>query len=110
MAEIFRCEAYHSQQVDRAGVLERFIQGTMDVIMATNALGMGVDIPDIHVIIYIGVPRTLLDYAQESGQARQDRQASEAIIIQLEGMDEYSHGGSIGGHHAREGKEVEDQD
>ncbi|KAJ0412935.1 hypothetical protein BJY00DRAFT_320314 [Aspergillus carlsbadensis] len=25
MAEIFRCEAYHSQQVDRAGVLERFI-------------------------------------------------------------------------------------
>ncbi|CEL10294.1 hypothetical protein ASPCAL13415 [Aspergillus calidoustus] len=107
MAEIFRCEAYHSRQVDRAGVLERFIQGTTDVIVATNALGMGVDIPDIQVIIHISMPRTLLDYAQESGRAGRDRQASEAIIIQPDGMDEYGHGGA-GGHHARE--EAEDQD
>jgi superfamily II DNA helicase RecQ len=108
MAEIFRCEVYHSQQVDRAGVLERFIQGITDVIVATNALGMGVDIPDIRVIIHIGVPRTLLDYAQESGRARRDGQASEAIIIQLEGMDEEG-GGGAGGHHAR-GQEAEDPD
>jgi superfamily II DNA helicase RecQ len=81
MAEIFRCEAYHSRQVDRAGVLERFIKGTTDVITATNALGMGVDILDIRVIIHIGAPRMLLDYAQESGRAGRDGQASEAIII-----------------------------
>ncbi|CEL09334.1 hypothetical protein ASPCAL12472 [Aspergillus calidoustus] len=101
MVEIVRCEAYHSQQVDRAGVLEWFIQGTMDVIVATNALGMGVDILDIQAIIHISMPWTLLDYAQESGQVRQDGQASKAIIIQLEGMDEYS-GHGAGGHHARE--------
>ncbi|KAL2835610.1 hypothetical protein BJX68DRAFT_273738 [Aspergillus pseudodeflectus] len=55
------------------------------------------------------MPRTLLDYAQESGRAGRDRQASEAIIIQPEGMDEYGRGGA-GGHHPREGKEAEDQD
>jgi superfamily II DNA helicase RecQ len=109
MAAIFGCEAYHSRQVDRAGVLEQFIQGTTDVITATNALGMGVDIPDIRVIIHIGMPRTLLDYAQESGRAGQDGQASEAIIIQPEGMDEYGRGGA-GGHHPREEAEDQDQD
>ncbi|CEL11232.1 hypothetical protein ASPCAL14335 [Aspergillus calidoustus] len=107
MAEIFWGEAYHSQQVDRAGVLERFIQGTTGVIVATNALGMGVDIPDIRVIIHIGAPRTLLDYAQESGRAGRDGQASEAIIIQPEGMDAQGRGGA-GGHHPWE--EAEDQD
>jgi superfamily II DNA helicase RecQ len=86
--------------VDHAGVLERFIQGITNVIVATNALGMGVDILDIRVIIHISVPRTLLDYAQESSRAGRDRQASEAIIIQLEGMDEEG-GGGAGGHHAR---------
>ena len=43
---------------------------------------MGVDIPDIRYIIYIGIPQTLLDYAQESRHAEQDRQPSKAIIIQ----------------------------
>jgi superfamily II DNA helicase RecQ len=81
IAEMFGCEAYHSKQVDRAGVLERFIQGTTDVITATNALGMGVDISDIRVIFHIGTPRMLLDYAQESGRAGQDGQASKVIII-----------------------------
>jgi superfamily II DNA helicase RecQ len=87
MAEVFGCEAYHSRQVDRAGVLEWFIQGITDVIAATNALGMGVDIPNIRVIFHIGAPRTLLDYAQESGRAGRDGQASEAIIIQPRGME-----------------------
>jgi superfamily II DNA helicase RecQ len=46
--------------------------GPSTVIAATSALGMGVDIPNICSIIHIGTPRTLLDYAQESGQAGRD--------------------------------------
>ena len=49
--------------VDWSGVLERFIDGRSPVIAATSALGMGVDIPDIRLIVHLGTPRTLLDYA-----------------------------------------------
>jgi superfamily II DNA helicase RecQ len=51
------------------------------VICATNALGLGVDIPDIRVVIYAGQPQKLRDYAQESGQARRDKESSKAIIV-----------------------------
>ena len=48
---------------------------------------MGVDIPNIRSIIHIGLPRSLLDYAQESGRAGRDRLRSEAIIIQPYGFN-----------------------
>ncbi|KAH1416812.1 hypothetical protein KXX32_009757 [Aspergillus fumigatus] len=86
MARVLGCEAYYSEQLDKAGVLVRFM-GASPVIAATSALGMGVDIPNIRSIIHIGTPRTLLDYAQESGQAGRDGQRSEAIIIQPAGWD-----------------------
>jgi len=41
-----------------------------------------VDLPDIRVVIHAGAPPKLRDYAQESGRAGRDRQASEAIIVQ----------------------------
>ncbi|KAF7184869.1 hypothetical protein CNMCM7691_007404 [Aspergillus felis] len=86
MARVLGCEAYYSEQLDKARVLARFI-GASPVITTTSALGMGVDIPNIRSIIHIGTPRTLLDYAQESGRAGRDRQRSKAIIIQPVGWD-----------------------
>lgn len=82
MASMLGCEAYYHEQMDKAGILERFRGGPAQVVVATSALGMGVDIPDIRSIIHLGRPRTLLDYAQESGRAGRDGQRSEAIIIQ----------------------------
>jgi hypothetical protein len=67
--------------MDKDAILERFRQGEEQVIVATSALGMGIDIPDIRSIIHLGRPRTVLDYGQESGRAGRDRQPSEAIMI-----------------------------
>ncbi|KKZ66219.1 hypothetical protein EMCG_08055 [[Emmonsia] crescens] len=86
MASALGCEAYHHQQIDKAGILERFRQGGHRVIVATSALGMGIDIANIRSIIHVGRPRSLLDYGQESGRAGRDGQGSEAIIIEPEGI------------------------
>jgi superfamily II DNA helicase RecQ len=53
MARILGCEAYFHDQVDKAAMLERFRRGQQAVIVATSALGMGVDIPDIRSIIHL---------------------------------------------------------
>ncbi|KAH1913028.1 hypothetical protein KXV74_007870 [Aspergillus fumigatus] len=62
MARVLGCEAYYSEQLDKAGVLVQFM-GVSPVITATSVLGMGVDIPNIRSIIHIGTPWMLLDYA-----------------------------------------------
>jgi superfamily II DNA helicase RecQ len=51
------------------------------VIIATSALSMEIDIPDIWLVIHVGQMRSLLDYRQESGRARRDGDASQAIML-----------------------------
>lgn len=87
-AQMLGCAAYYSDQDHKLGILDQFRRTAHRVIAATSALGMGVDIPDIRCIIHIGFPRSLLDYAQESGRAGRDQLPSEAIIIQPEGFNE----------------------
>jgi hypothetical protein len=66
--------------MDKDAILDRFRQGEQQVIVATSALGMGIDIPDIRGIIHLGRPARL-DHGQESGRAGRDGQPSEAIMI-----------------------------
>jgi superfamily II DNA/RNA helicase len=85
LAEGLGCNAYFHDAVGKASMLADFMAGKQRVIVATSALGMGVDIPDIRCIIHVDWPRTILDYAQESGRAGRDGLPSEAIIIGQEG-------------------------
>jgi superfamily II DNA helicase RecQ len=47
LAEKFSCDAYYHNAVGKASMLANFIASKQQVIVATSALGMGVDIPDI---------------------------------------------------------------
>jgi superfamily II DNA helicase RecQ len=85
LAEQLGCNAYFHDAVGKASMLAEFMAGKQRVIVATSALGMGVDIPDIRCIIHIDWPWSILDYAQESGRAGRDGLRSEAIIIGQEG-------------------------
>jgi RecQ family ATP-dependent DNA helicase len=85
LAEQLACKAYFHDAVGKASILADFMAGKERVMVATSALGMGVDIPDIRCIIHIDWPRTMLDYAQESGRAGRDGLRSEAVIIGQEG-------------------------
>lgn len=84
LARKLACNAYHHDAVGKASMLTDFMAGKQRVIVATSALGMGVDIPNIQCIIHIDWPWTMLDYAQESGRAGRDRLQSKAIIIRQE--------------------------
>ncbi|KAK4117938.1 P-loop containing nucleoside triphosphate hydrolase protein, partial [Parathielavia appendiculata] len=57
------------------------------VIVTTNALGMGIDVADVRMVVHAGAPRRLRDYAQESGRAGRDGEKSEAVIVLHKGSD-----------------------
>jgi superfamily II DNA helicase RecQ len=81
LVEKFSCDAYYHNAVGKASMLANFIAGKQRVIVATSALGIEVDIPDIRCIIHVDWPQMILDYAQESGRVERDGVRSEAIII-----------------------------
>ncbi|GME52406.1 P-loop containing nucleoside triphosphate hydrolase protein [Neofusicoccum parvum] len=64
-AGLFQYEAFYSDMLDarKKEVLEDFKAGVVRVVVATSALGMGIDVPDIRLIIHTDEPRDLLDYA-----------------------------------------------
>jgi len=57
---------------ERRSMQERFMQSERDVVLATNAFGMGVDKADIRFVIHAQIPRTLESWAQEIGRAGRD--------------------------------------
>ena len=62
LAESFRCEAYFHNAEDKGGIFRRF-QDREQLIMATSAFGMGIDMPHIRFVVHISEPRTLFDYS-----------------------------------------------
>ncbi len=65
----------------RAAEQERFMQGEADVIVATNAFGMGIDKADIRLVVHYDLPGSLDAYYQEAGRAGRDGNQARAILL-----------------------------
>jgi ATP-dependent DNA helicase RecQ len=62
-------------------VQSRFINGELRVIAATNAFGMGIDKPDVRLVIHSDIPGSLENYLQEAGRAGRDRAPARCVLL-----------------------------
>ena len=62
-------------------VQEDFIDGRLRVIVATNAFGMGVDKPDVRLVVHADMPGSLENYLQEAGRAGRDAVEAHCVLL-----------------------------
>ncbi len=79
----FTCGVFHAGMPtgDRQTVQDAFLGGSIDVMVATIAFGMGVDKANVRTVIHLAMPGSVEGYYQEIGRAGRDGQLCHAILM-----------------------------
>ncbi|WP_104179583.1 ATP-dependent DNA helicase RecQ [Arthrobacter sp. B0490] len=77
-----RADVYHAGRLkkERQAVHEGFLDGSIDVVVATTAFGMGIDKPDVRFVLHADISDSLDSYYQEIGRGGRDGLGSRAIL------------------------------
>jgi ATP-dependent DNA helicase RecQ len=98
-----RAGYYHGGRKDsaRSRAHALFAEGKTPVLVATSAYGMGVDFPDIRLVLHVEAPGSLESYAQQAGRAGRDGESARCVLAYAE-ADEQVHR-RLWGANVREG-------
>ena len=79
----FRAAAYHAGMParERDEVQRAFMAGSLEVIVATIAFGMGIDKPNVRTVVHTALPGSVESYYQEIGRAGRDGALSRAVLF-----------------------------
>ncbi|MBL1228603.1 ATP-dependent DNA helicase RecQ [Enterococcus sp. BWB1-3] len=87
-----RTAFYHGglSTAERGKIQQQFVDNDIQLLCATNAFGMGIDKPDIRLILHYDCSASLENYVQEIGRAGRDGMSSQAVLLYRHG-DEFIH-------------------